>query len=678
MRRRPTTLRVVCLAAAAGGACAASVQGQTAQPQEGPVIVGERKEGYRGFQLESVQAGLEFFGESRLDQLRGSGQPTLKDRELTLRETLDLGGEVYIGHKNLIDITGGFKIGVEDRFIKSDTLNEDAHETDFLGLYDVSALILQNGPVPITLYSRRDEGMLDRDFAGTIRTTTAETGAIAQFKSDVAPTTLHYFHRDETESDQLGTLDDTLVQDTFTANSDIRISDNQHLQIDYTFDHVNETQAGGAFHNVFDRHDATFTDLLDFGLENRNNLRSSLRYYNESGLYPQEVVRLDEQLLLRHTDRFETHYDITLENQERSGASQRLFRGETTARYRLFDSLVASATAGAQRLDVPDDFTSDDLFVQGSLDYTKTVPYGRVDAGASAGFDAQRNSARGGTISVLNEAYVFTDPFPIVISRPNIVPGSIVVTDASGIITYLPGSDYTEQIFPSHAEIRVIIGGGIVNGQSLQISYDLGPEPANDVDTTTTGTSFRYTLTESILQGLSGYVSYRTVDHNISASDPSLFVLDNLRDLTYGVEYNRGPVTLTAERENHDSTINPFDATRFVARIDERLGTSSTVGLDFTHDIIDYRDPSDHVVFDRIGGRVQQRFGHDLDLNVRLLYRNESDRLSGDSHGLEEIVELHWRRRQTQVFASFRNSVLDGPGSNTLSQTIQLGIRRAF
>jgi len=192
------------------------------------------------------------------------------------------------------------------------------------------------------------------------------------------------------------------------------------------------------------------------------------------------------------------------------------------------------------------------------------------------------------------------------------------------------------------------------------------------------GLSFRYTFTESFLQGLSFYTSYRDVDQNISAEDPSLFLLDNVHDVIFGTEYNRGPLSATLEHENRDSTINPYDSTRFLARLEQKTGRESSVSADLTHEIIDYHDPSNHVEFDRVGARLAQRIGPDLDLNLRLVYRDERDRVSGDSRGFEELVEVRYRRRQTQMFVSFRNSQLDGSGSNTLSQTLQFGIRRAF
>jgi len=642
------------------------------------VVVGVLNRSLREFELERFEAVLDLYAERRVDRVRMPDGTTQVDKETRFRETLDLFGQASVGHKNLLDLTATVQFGLEQRDIRSETAGLNTRESDTVSLYDISALILGSGRLPLTLYARREQSVLDRAFAGSIDDTLTETGAIAQFRSEIAPTTVQYFHRVHEQSDPLGRGDTSVTQDTFTLQSGIRLTDASRLDITYTFDHINEDQ-GDFFSDGYDRHDANIVHTWAFGGELRpHELRSSLRLTDQSGRFDQRSLRLDELLVLHHSDRLETRYALTLDQETRGGAEQRLYRGEASIRHRLFESLVSSATIGGQRVESPDNAWSDDLFASGVLDYTKKVPLGRFNAAAGVSYNAQHNSERGSTLAVLNEPRVFNDPFPIALSRRNIEPASIVVTPVSGFPVYLEGIDYTVQVFPDRAELRVPPGSAISDGQTVLVSYDVGPEPASDIDTLGTTLSFRYSLTEGPLTGLSVYTTYRTVDYTVSARDPSLFVVDDFRSLLVGVGYVRAGFDLTLEHESRDSNIDPFESNRLLALYQMPLGRASVVSVQYSHDDIDYSRRDNRVVFDRITGRWDQQVNPSLRFNVRLEYRNERNDLSGDSEGFDQILGFSWHRGQTTVYGSFRNAFLNGEGTDTDSQRFQVGLRRSF
>ncbi len=673
MRSRPIQL----VAAGAAMVGAGEIRAQpVAPPEEGPVVVGERREAWRLFELRAFQPAFEFFGRSRSDTLEQPGEPKVKDTELLLRESLDLYGQAYIGHRNLVDLTGRLSLGIEDRFIDSDSVGTDEHNTDNANLYDLNAHVLGASFVPFDLYTRRDEQLLDRDFSTSITTTTTESGAIATVRSAVAPTTFRLFRLETAQEDQLGQFEYGFDQNTFAAQSNILAAENHRLEVAYTFDDITEQQVG-FFRNQYERHDLSLADTYVFGAK-RHELRSFLRWYDQNGTPGLEVLRLDEQLLLLHSLDLETRYSAVAERATRNGVEQDLLRGTASVRHELFDSLVSTGTVGAQTLSSSGDFQSDEAFAQGRLEYTKRVPLGVLEASAGLAFNTVENSARGGVLLVIDEPHVFNDPLPIILNRRNIVPGSVVVTGATGFPTYVEGIDYTASYFPDRAEINVIVGGGITNGQTVLVDYDVGPEPGSTIDTIGTGSTVRYTLSEGALQGLSVYAAYRTQDHSLDAADPSRFVLDDTRNLIYGVEFRRGGVRLLVEQENHDSTVNPYDSTRFEAFYDRLLGVGSTLGFDATHELIDYALPENRVSFSRVGARWIQRVDRNLELNLRLDYRDERDDLSGDSRGFDQRVGVFWRKNQTTVSASFKNTMLDGDTSDTSSQVLEVTIRRNF
>lgn len=669
---RRTGVQIVLLAGSTVGGAAI---GQ--QPEAGPVIVGEQREQWGGLELRRLEISAEVLAQYRSDRLRQAGAPDLADREKLLRTVLDLGGDVSVGHQNFLDISGAAQLGVDHRRFDSDTVALESSERSIVDLFDVRGLLLGTGPMPVTLYTRREENILDRPFAGSINQLVTESGVIAQLNADRAPTTFHYYHREQNLDDPFDLFASRTIQDTFTAQSGIRIDDDQRLDIAYTFDHVDEAPTP-ATSDTYDRHDANIVHTLNFGDDPlRHELRSSLRYYEQGSLFPQRDVRLDELLVLHHTDRLESRYTLTLDEQSRSGRDQRLYRGEAAIRHRLFDSLVSRASIGTQRLDA-DDFTSEDAFLSADFDYTKLAGPGRIDASAGASFNTQDNSALGGSLSIVNEAHVFNDPFPIVLPRRNIVPGSIVLTPTVGFPVFVEGVDYTLAILPDRAEVTPIPGGAILDGQTILASYDVGPEPASEIDTSNLAFSFRYTLTRGPLRGLGGYTRYRTTDHSLRTATPASFVLDEPSDLLFGVELVRSDFDLRLEHERHESDVNPFNTLRAQGRYYRPIGRDSSLSLDLTHEEIDFTARGNRVDFDRATARWLQRIDHDLDLSARLEYRNERDSLAGDSEAFDQSLAIAWRKGRTLIYASIRNGFLYGPSSDRDSQLFSIGIRRSF
>jgi hypothetical protein len=170
----------------------------------GPVVVGEKNLSYKALELVRLDTHLDLLAQWRQDQVRGTGLPTLTETETLLRPTIDMNGEVYIGHKNLIDLMGTVKLGLEQDTLDSPATGTNNTSLSFTNEYDLNALVLGEGPVPTTVYSRRSENILHQDFGGSLTNTVNETGAIAQIRSAVAPTMLQLYHRDQDQTNQLG------------------------------------------------------------------------------------------------------------------------------------------------------------------------------------------------------------------------------------------------------------------------------------------------------------------------------------------------------------------------------------------------------------------------------------------------------------------------------------------
>src|SRR5205085_2076409 len=112
----------------------------------------------------------------------------------------------------------------------------------------------------------------------------------------------------------------------------------------------------------------------------------------------------------------------------------------------------------------------------------------------------------------------------------------------------------------------------IGDGQLVAIDYAVGPEPANTTTTIGVGTSWRYDFDESFLKGAGVYIRYFHQDQDRTSSKPDLLLPANVDDLVVGADYRIGVITLSAEHQWHDSTLSPYNATRFNANYDQPMG----------------------------------------------------------------------------------------------------------
>ncbi|MCL4222263.1 MAG: hypothetical protein KJZ65_12935 [Phycisphaerales bacterium] len=644
---------------------------------EGPIVLGQ-KEGLKGFRLERVDVALRFDGRWREEKIRQSGEPTRKNTEDQYEEWVDISTRSYIGHRNLCDLTADLSLGWQNIEATNELTGLDQSDSGTLSTYNISALLLGESKAPTTVYANQSRTLFDREFSGSYDSTLSEYGAIVTTFMDTAPTTFQLFHREQDDDEQFGLADYHLTQDTLSVHSDWSPTERQNLLIDYALDRVDESR-GSIYTNSYDRHDATITHTLRFGPEDRHSLRSSLRIYDQSGDYAQSTYRLDEILRLRHTDRFETRYDLTGEQRTTGGRDQNRYRLSGLARHKLFDSLVTTFSLGASQTTMPDEnFTSDEYFTTLNFDYVKRVPYGQFNAGLGLNLDNIKNSDRGDTIPFRDERVTFNDPLPVIIARRNIVPESVLVTNLAGTYVYVEGLDYTLSAFPDRIELRRVVGGAIADGQTVLVDFDLGPEPANSIDSFTHTIVLRYTIQEGRLRGLSTYLTYSDVSQELDAVDPSLFTLNDQTRLLLGTELRRGPVTLTAEHEDVSSDISPYTLLRLQARYDQRLGARSWVSLEATHEEVDYGQTDRSVELNRLTGEIGRMLAPGLHGRLRLRYRDESDNIGGDTRGFEELAELKYTRGQTDLYATVRYSQLESDATDTQSQLFSFGLRRAF
>jgi hypothetical protein len=252
-----------------------------------------------------------------------------------------------------------------------------------------------------------------------------------------------------------------------------------------------------------------------------------------------------------------------------------------------------------------------------------------------------------------------------------------VVLSAAGV-PYVEGRDFTVDHMGNLTQIERVVGGLIPPDGAVKLDYDLLPQPANTITTSSLGVGSRYQIEEGPLTGLSPYIRYGLQTQSIETDDLTPFTPDSYNDVTVGSDYQIWKTTFNFEQEWHDSTLVPFNATRFSVRYTDRITHDTTASVAGGYALINYYGESDTVSDTSFTAALEKKLNADWSINARLVYLNDRDQLFGNTQGLEEQLEIDWSHNQTSVYTRLRNASLNTDQEENTFQVLEFGISRSF
>jgi hypothetical protein len=644
---------------------------------EGPIVFGEREK-HDKFTLNWWRAALEGEYRYQKDVQKTPGSPKTTFTEHRFEETFTLETNSSIYHPNLCELNAAGTFGLTQTSIKDDP-GESDNQLGTLYEWDINALFLRKEDTTYTLYTRRSVDTVDRTLGPTLDNIITTYGGIVDMRNVKVPTRIEIFHMDQEQTgidDEEGSF--TLAQNTLLWHSEYRPTSRNTFTLDYNLSQVSEDTTGFPS-NDYLLNDFTLSHVYNFGAKDQHSIESTFNYFNQSGDFPLERIRWTEDLRLKHSKSFETEYRYVFDNQTYQGNTQTTNRGTAGFTHYLYKSLVTTGEVGIEKIDQSEGGGSLQYFANINFDYTKIVPLGTFDGGLGYAWSRQENDANDG-LDFLNQVATFNDPAPIIITAPSGVDTqSIVITDTRGLITYQPGLDYIVRELPTRVEIDRVVGGRIDDGQSVLLDYTTLPAGANTTTTNTFSLSLRYNFEEGFLKGISPYFRFVDQKQTVNADDNfESFIPNSFTDTIIGVEYRIWKFTLGYEREWYDSTIQPFNATRYTARYVDRFGRDTVLNADARYEQIEYLDEDNEVNFLILTATLNHRFSNELNGSVTVLYRNEQDQLRGDTTGIEEQIEVYWQKRQLRIFAQLRNVDVNSDIEDRHFQYFRVGLRREF
>lgn len=127
-----------------------------------------------------------------------------------------------------------------------------------------------------------------------------------------------------------------------------------------------------------------------------------------------------------------------------------------------------------------DDSRSTQLAVQsvgvdGSAQLKTPLGPGVLTSSYAVRYDRRDQEARASRVDVIGESLTLAGTALLLLSRPRVVAGSIVVSNATRTQTFVEGFDYAVSIVGVQARLQRLVGGNITDGQEVVVDYAFDP-----------------------------------------------------------------------------------------------------------------------------------------------------------------------------------------------------------
>ncbi|UCG32019.1 MAG: hypothetical protein JSU68_10180 [Phycisphaerales bacterium] len=604
-----------------------------------------------------------------------------KSKETIFEENLQLEVEGYTYHPNLMEFSAAGLFGLLQHDFKEDVTGTEGvsgSESGTVVEFDLTGYFLKEKPYPGMAYARREQALEPRTFRPSVEVTNESYGLQWEYLSEKVPTRVLLSHVDvhldplETQEEE-GRQKNTL----FRLETGYNFNDYNALSFIYSHEDVSEEPDD----LDYDTDEVTLAHRWEFGEDRLHRLDSELNFQNTDGSFDSERLRWRERLRLQHTDNLRSSYFFEALDRTRGSLSggarleERSYFFTASVEHRLYDSLVSQLGGHFQTQDFKPGTQVDRVGVNASLDYRKRNPWGVLKANYSIDFEMEERSGGPTEAEVRDESHTFIDPDPITLSNPDVVVGSIIITALDRFTVYRLGRDYRLRTIGDRVEIERVPTGFIADGETVLVDYifRIGGDLTRD--------TFRqeFSLRQDFDFGLSPYYRLRWQDQEITQELDDGVTPEDITAHIVGADFRWRSFFIGAEYEDHDSTLNPYEAFRLNASYTHRFETGASGSLRALWTDYTYRLPQTREArFLTLEGRYRHPITENLLVEGAVLYRNGEDTLSGDEEGVDVDLSLEWFIRQTEFRITYEYGRFDDDFARNDSSALYVQLRRRF
>lgn len=585
------------------------------------------------------------------------GGPSARARQSSLSEEIYVMTHSYVYHPSLLllDLGGG---PVIDR-IQNNVEGVGTSSRRQMFNINARATFLRDKPYTGSLFYDRINQTQSVGPAQQMLNENTRYGATFALRSPATPLPLQV---ELTRSTSLGTGADQVIDDRIDQLL-IKMDANLSKVGDSTFQFAGTRQdsASGsaglpiqASHITSDR--ANLYTRLKFGSMNEYDLSNSVALNRSSftsgqgTLANQKDASFGLDLRGRHSEELQTYARYNFNAIRQDAQSMTLNAASAGLNY-LFSPDLSGALGVRGDVNRATQLNSTFYAVDGSTQYRQTLPLGQATASFNATYSQRDQQATSQQAKMLGEQVSLTSTGFVSLRNPQIMAGTVVVTNLTRTQTFVEGLDYFLSPIGLVLRIQRLIGGNILDGQVVLIDYDYS-----------SGGSYAASQFDNALSLSWAYKSYLNVFIRHFESAPRLVSgsptspLNTVNSTTYGARFDI-PLSMlaqeallggSAEQEVRRETISSYKRSNLDAYIqaDLPLANSGNVRLGARQMQVDYdNSPLQAVKLTTVDFRLWTRIDYGINLSAEASrYRDTG--APELREGTSASIRAQWRQRK--------------------------------
>jgi len=532
---------------------------------------------------------------------------------------LSLGTKSFFWHPNFmkLNVDLDYNPGTgRDQFL----VLPDRTETKTAEMIRVQTNFFDQRPFSFNLYALLNHNYINREYTTNVEMYHKGFGGSMMFRNNILPVSIRYqnekWEQNEIQSNRLFTNDrENMIVELSKSFSHL---DNHKLSYsieDYRRTYSQQSQIQNKITNLNLKNDISFD-------KNRNsNFYSFIWLNKQTGDDEYDRLQVNENIDIKLPYNFKVIGKYQFSNYNKADFELNQHIVNSSLEHRLFSSLFSHVEY--EYIDIHQTSYNEFAYTYNvGFDYTKNIPTGNF----SLSFNHRnRNEKRNGNafdLQINNEEHVLRNTQTLLLKNPDVVAGSIIITDETGLIIYEENFDYIIIERGEFIEIQRLPGGQIQDGSTILIDYLAIQQLKYEYDLASNNIHSGISIFRNLVNFYFRY--FEQDNENFKGTDTR--ILKNISQRVYGSRFNYKRLSLGVELDDYNSNIVPYNSKRYYLTFSGNINQNLNYSL--AGNYRNYKLTGENISqkYNDITGNISYRINNNSQIKAKGAYRFQKGR----------------------------------------------------
>ena len=287
--------------------------------------------------MKPIKGELELSLEQNTEEHKSSSGTKQKSESSILEEELYLRTQGDVFDPMLMTYIAGLGLGLNQQSFKSETQSSNTSGT--MNKYRLNMNFLPTKPYPFSVDMMKNDMLVGRRFQSPLHVENTTTGVSLRLRNPNWPMTFRWTRSEIEQNSDVETTEDFFNRSTDRFSYSLLHDFSEHSHFTFRSDLDEITQESNNFSRDTKTVRNRFLHNFDFGGHRQHNLYSSVSYMDKTGDFESEVIEWNENMHLRHSEKFSTFYNTFLSQSTFASIENQTIGGIAGFNHQLYENL---------------------------------------------------------------------------------------------------------------------------------------------------------------------------------------------------------------------------------------------------------------------------------------------------------------------------------------------------